>query len=47
MVDNYAAIVSGLKVEDDSRLTSTNQAFQDNYEVPSPRLHTHLPKQNA
>lgn len=33
MVDNYAAIVSGLKVEDDSRLTSTNQAFQDNYEV--------------
>jgi len=33
MVDNYAAIVTGLKVEDDSRLTSTNQAFQDNYEV--------------
>lgn len=33
MVSNYSAIIKSLKIEDDSRLTSTNQAFQDNYEV--------------
>ncbi|XP_063679246.1 mediator of RNA polymerase II transcription subunit 22-like isoform X2 [Bolinopsis microptera] len=33
MISNYTAIVKSLKVEDDSRLSSTNQAFQDNYEA--------------
>ena len=33
MISNYSAILKSMKIEDDSRLTSTNQAFQDNYEV--------------
>lgn len=33
IISNYSAIVKSMKIEDDSRLTSTNQAFQDNYEV--------------
>ena len=33
LLDNYNAIISNLKIDDETRLTATNQSFQDSYEV--------------